>query len=162
VTKPGDLTLMRQRMVNDTYEDWILFLDDDDLWYKESLDEIVKLLDENVDGYAVSPIQIIDQRYHDKFWYENKFFTKLFKNKNINYVNPWPRDLIMSGDRSLYWKKNNRVKKLFGKYFHLSGIKTSSFRKEKWTNDKYLEEVKQKELYPDWCKPHIEKIYAYH
>jgi glycosyltransferase involved in cell wall biosynthesis len=160
VSKPSELTTARQRMVDDTYEDWILFLDDDDMWYKESLDEMVKLIEEDVDGYAVSPIQVVDQFYYDKFWYDKKFFTKLFRNDDIRYVEPWPRDLITSGDKALYWKKNERVKRLVGKYFHLSNIKPHSFRKEKWAKDKFLEEVVKKEKYPNWCKKYIEIIYG--
>ena len=159
VSDPSELTTMRQRMADDTYEDWILFLDDDDLWPKESMDEMMRLVRENVDGYAVSPIQVVDQNYYDKHWYEHKYFAKWFQNKDINYAGPWPRDMILSGDRELYWKKNSRVKRLNGKYFHLSNIKPSSFRKEKWSKGHYVEEIKNRSEYPDWCKKYIEKIY---
>lgn len=157
---PAKLTMERQKMVDMTHEDWILFLDDDDLWPDESLKEMMKLIQEDVDGYALSPIQVIDQMYYDKHWEEKKFFTKWFKNKDINYHNPWPRDIIKSGDKELYWKKNLDVKRLVGKYFHLSNIKPSSFRDEKWSKGHYIEPIKNKSLYPDWCKPYLEKIYA--
>jgi glycosyltransferase involved in cell wall biosynthesis len=155
----AELTKERQKQVQDTYEDWILFLDDDDLWPEESLEEIVRLLDEDVDGYAVSPIQVVDQNYYDKHWYEHKYFSKWFRNKDIRYVGPWPRDMILTGDRELYWKKNTRVKRLNGKYFHLSNIKPGSFRKENWSKGHYVEEIKNRTEYPDWCKKYIEKIY---
>lgn len=159
VASPEFLTHQRQMQADLTSEDWILFLDDDDYWGDESLKEMIKLIEEDVDGYAVSPIQVIDQQYYDKHWYEHKFFTKWFKNVDINYHGPWPRDMIMSGDRELYWKKNPRTKRLVGKYFHLSNIKPKSFRKEEWTLGHYEEPIKNKSLYPDWCKPHLEKIY---
>lgn len=161
VNDPAKLTRERQRMVEMTNEDWILFLDDDDYWPEESLEDMSKLIQEEfADAYAISPIQVIDQQYYDKHWTEKKFFTKWFKNKDINYHNPWPRDIIMSGDKELYWKKNKEVRRLYGKYFHLSNIKHSSFRSEKWTKGHYEEPIKNRSLYPDWCKPYLEKIYA--
>lgn len=154
------LTHERQRQVELTTEDWILFLDDDDYWPEESLKEIIKLLDADVDGYATSPIQVIDQFYYDKHWFEKKFFTKWFKNKNINYHDPWPKDKIFTGDKELYWKKNLDVKRLYGKYFHLSNIKPGTFRKEEWTKGHYEEPIKNRSIYPDWCKLHLERIYG--
>lgn len=159
VSDPSRLTLERQKQVDITNEDWILFLDDDDYWPKESLDEMMKLIDGDIYAYAVSPIQVIDQQYYDRHWTSKKYFTKWFKNQDINYHDPWPRDAIFSGEKELYWKKNKEVRKLVGKYFHLSNIKHNSFRNEKWTKGHYEEPIKNRSLYPDWCKPHIEKIY---
>lgn len=160
VDDPSKLTLERQKMVDITSEDWILFLDDDDYWPKESMEEMIKLLKEDVDAYAVSPVQVLNQQFYDKHWYEHKFFTKWFRNKDIHYTNPWPKDNILMGDKELYWKKNLRTKRLYGKYFHLSNIKNNSFRNEKWSKGHYNEPIKNKSEYPDWCKPHLEKIYA--
>lgn len=159
VDDPAKLTTVRQRMVDDTNEDWILFLDDDDYWPTDSLEEMMELIQLDLDAYATSPIQVIDQQYYDKHWQETKFFTKWFKNKDIHYSKPWPRDIIMSGDKELYWKKNKGTIRLFGKYFHLSNIKLNSFRKEKWSKGHYVEPIKNKSLYPKWCKPHLERIY---
>lgn len=159
VEDPTKLTLERQRQVAQTNEDWILFLDDDDFWPEESLKEMMGLIKEDVDAYAVSPVQVIDQFKYDKHWYEKKYFTKWFRNKNIIYHDPWPRDTIWSGDKELYWKKNKGTIRLTGKYFHLSNIKSGSFRNEKWTKGHYEEPIKNYSDYPDWCKPHLEKIY---
>ncbi len=160
VSKTDDLTLMRQKMIDDTHEDWILFLDDDDYWPKESLDEMIGLMEKDVDGYAMSPIQVVDQNHYDKFWNDKKFFTKWFKNEDIHYVGCWPKDLIMMGEKSLFWKKNGRVKRLTGKYFHLSNIKQNSFRNEEWAKGRFLEPVVESQTMPDWCKKYIEKIYG--
>jgi glycosyltransferase involved in cell wall biosynthesis len=159
VGKPAELTKERQKQVDNSSEDWILFLDDDDYWPKESMDEMVRLINEDVDAYAVSPFQVISNTRYDKHWYEHKFFTKWFRNKNIRYEGPWPRDMILSGDKELYWKKNPGTKRLVGKYFHLSGIKPGSFRQEMWTEGRYSEPIRNESLYPDWCKEHIERIY---
>jgi len=159
VDDPAKLTHERQRQVDLTIEDWILFLDDDDYWPEESLKEMMELVKKDVDGYAISPIQIVDQFGYDKHWFMHKFFTKWFRNKNITYHGPWPRDMIMSGDKELYWKKNLNTIRLTGKYFHLSNIKYNPFRKEEWTKGNYEEPIKNKSKYPKWCKKHLERIY---
>lgn len=159
VADPALLTAERQKQVEITSEDWILFLDDDDYWPEESLEEIMTILDEDIDALGVSPIQVINQFIYDNFWEEHKFFTKWFRNININYRNPWPKDIIFTGDTPLYWKHNVRTKRMFGKYLHLSSIKNSSFRKENWTEGKYLEAIKGQMIYPEWCKKHLERIY---
>lgn len=160
VTLPGLLTAERQKQVDQTYEDWILFLDDDDYWPSESLTEILPMLsDPTIDALAPSPIQVIDNNYYDKHWYEHKFFTKWFRNKDIHYVHPWPHDLIHSGEDDLYWKHNSRTRRLYGKYFHLSAVKNSSFRGEAWTKGKFAEPIKNRSTYPEWCLPHLERIY---
>jgi glycosyltransferase involved in cell wall biosynthesis len=159
VKDPAELTKERQKQVNDTIEDWILFLDDDDYWPEKSLKEMVSLLNEGVDGYAVSPIQVVDQFCYDKHWYLHKYFTKWFRNIDITYHGPWPRDMFLTGDKELYWKKNTNVKRLEGKYFHLSNIKPHSFRNEAWTLKHYEEPIRNRSVYPDWCKEDLEKIY---
>src|SRR5688572_8530366 len=50
VSDPSELTKERQKQVKDSYEDWILFLDDDDYWPEESLKEMKRLIDDDVDG----------------------------------------------------------------------------------------------------------------
>lgn len=159
VSDPSELTMVRQNQVDNSYEDWILFLDDDDWWPKENLDGMMRLIKEDIDAYAVSPIQVIDQNYYDKHWYEHKFFTKWFRNKDITYINPWPRDSILMNGKELYWKKNLRTRRLYGLYLHLSGIKPNSFRNEEWSKGHYDEVIKNRSTYPRWCKPYIETIY---
>ena len=41
VDSPGELTQERQALVDETEEDWILFLDDDDYWPTSSLASIM-------------------------------------------------------------------------------------------------------------------------
>jgi len=90
VKSPGELTGERQKQVDKTYEDWILFLDDDDYWPKESLKEILLKIEASneIDAYSVTPYQVIDEHHYDLNWH-NKSFTKWFKNqKGINYRHP--------------------------------------------------------------------------
>jgi glycosyltransferase involved in cell wall biosynthesis len=158
VDNPGLLTQERQKQVEKTSEDWILFADDDDWWSKESLEEMMTLLDNDVDGYAVSPYQVIDENNYDKYWLDNKFFSKWFRNKDIKYKFPWPKDLIFTQGRPLYWKQNPKVTCLKGKFFHLSNIKSSSFRQEDWASQ-FKEKIKRSTPYPDEIKKYIWEIF---
>lgn len=132
VKSPGELTGIRQRQLDNTIEDWVLFLDDDDYWPEANLKEMIKYLDADVDGYGVNPYQVIDSTHYDGSW-GNKYFTKFFrKQTGVHYRHPWPRDLIYKNEEMLYWKKNSRVPIVPVKFFHLSHIKNHSFRDESW------------------------------
>jgi glycosyltransferase involved in cell wall biosynthesis len=137
VSKPGELTGIRQRQLDRTIEDWVLFLDDDDYWPDSSIKKIKELieLNEDVDAYSFNPLQVINHKHHDISW-KNKWFTKLFKNQpGVHYENPWPRDLIYKGNEMLYWKKNDKVINKDIPFYHLSYVKDSSFRNEDWAKE---------------------------
>jgi glycosyltransferase involved in cell wall biosynthesis len=131
VQDPAELTKERQKQLDMTLEDWVLFLDDDDFWSSEALAEIHDLMeDHDVDGFAVRPYQLINQDYYDQS-FKNKWFTKFFRNQpGVHYEHPWPRDLIYKGSELLYWKTNPRVPRIPVRYFHLSHIKDYSFRNQ--------------------------------
>lgn len=160
VQSPGQLTQERQKQVDKTFEDWILFLDDDDYWPEENLKEMVELIEkgEDIDAYSVMPYQVIDEYHYDLSWY-NKSFTKWFKNqKGVHYRFPWPRDLIYLNETLLYWKTNPRVPNLGKKFFHLSHIKNTSFRKEDWAV-RFKEKAGIPSPFPEDQMKHIWKIY---
>lgn len=163
VPEKGFLTAERQKQVEKTHEDWILFLDSDDLWFPDDLEEMVNLINkgEDVDAYAVSPYQVIDKKTYDHRWYEEKFFTKWFKNEGINYRYLWPKDLIFKHKAMLYWRRNPRVIPLKGKYFHLSHIMNWRFRDEAWTEGKYKEKIKEAKEYPEEVMPKVWKIFQH-
>lgn len=152
VKRPGLLTYERQRLIDKTIEDWVLFLDADDLWPNSSLEEIVKLIEfDGFDAYSFNPYQVIDQEFYDADW-KRKSFTKLFISNGINYRKEWPRDLIYRYNESLYWKDNPKVKPVDIKYFHLSNLMKWRFRNEEWakifassigTPERYPEEVRK-------------------
>lgn len=159
VDKPGQLTLERQLQADNTTEDWIWFLDDDDYWPKEYIEKILPLLNDDIDGLAFSPYQLMSKKFHDSTW-ANKWFTKIFKNKDIKYKNPWPRDIIFTGGTPLYWKHNLKViRKPDIKYFHLSSLKNDSFRdSEKFKKD-YKQTTSIKKMLPENENNNIKNIY---
>jgi hypothetical protein len=132
----SDLTNERQKQVAKTNTEWILFLDDDDFWDIYQLDDAIHELGPDVDGLAVNPYQVVDQTTHDASWW-NKWFTKIFRNEDINYRGPWPRDMIYKGDELLYWKSNPRIKKVPQRFYHLANLKPHSFRKDDLTGYEY-------------------------
>lgn len=136
-SKPKALTKIRQFQVDRTTQDWILFLDDDDWWIPEKLEHALKIAESGVDAVAVSPYQILDKEHYDSWWGEKKWFTKLFKNEDINYRGDWPKDMIYKGDKMLYHKTYPYMGKVPYGYFHLSEVKPYSFRHAdpRWWND---------------------------
>lgn len=160
VNKPKELTHERQKLLDRTTEDWILFLDSDDLWPTESIKKVLKYLGENVDAFAFNPYQVINEKVYDASW-KNKHFTKWFRNQSgLHYEKPWPRDLIFVDDRMLYWKKNKRVKRLPIRYFHLANLMKWRFRDEKWAK-KYKINIGKKKRYPETIIDEVIKIYSY-
>lgn len=131
VINMGELTGVRQSQIKMSKEaDWIWFLDDDDFWEEDQIKSCIQYLEENdVDAIGVNPYQILDKEHHDANWVNKKYFTKFFKNVDINYRHPWPRDLIYKGDVLLYHKTNPRVPRVPFKFWHLAAVKKYSFRK---------------------------------
>jgi glycosyltransferase involved in cell wall biosynthesis len=164
VSSPGELTKERQKQVNRTPEGvWILFLDMDDYWCEDKLKQMVELCareNDSVDAYSVDPYQVIDSHFHDGSWH-NRSFTKWFRNKDINYRHPWPRDMIYKGNEMLYWKTNPRVPRLPEKmFFHLSNIKGHSFRTEDWAKQ-FAPKVGSLVGYPPEVQKQVWQIYEH-
>lgn len=153
------LTQERQKQLDQTTEDWVLFLDDDDWWPRKDLERLLEHLGDDVEGFAVNPLQMIDKNHYDWSW-RYRWFTKLFKNhKGVKYYGDWPRDLICNTTGTLYWRENERVPQfLDSKYFHLSSIKNYSFRDD---CEHYNRETGELREMPDEYKVEAEKIYEY-
>lgn len=158
VKAPGELTQVRQDMVDKTTEDWILFLDDDDYWPKESMKEVMTHLDDDLDAMSFLPYQIMDKETHDLSW-QKKWITRWFRNKNIQYRHPWPRDLAYMDGKPIYWKKNPRNHRMEGiRFLHLALVKEHSFRTEDWAAVYAWKGIKPTEL-PEEIKKEVNDIY---
>lgn len=133
VSNLGELTGVRQNQITMSKEaDWIFFLDDDDFWPQDSLESCIQAMKQagdDVDAFSVNPHQVLSKDFEDANWINRKYFTKFFRNIDINYRHPWPRDLIYKGDELLYHKSNPRDKILPFKFWHLAAVKGYSFRK---------------------------------
>lgn len=163
VSNPGELTKERQKQLNKTPRGaWVLFLDDDDMWFKNELEYMTELINRNedVDGYSIMPYQVVNSRYFDNSW-KNKYFLKWFKNQDgVHYRHPWPRDLIYKNDELMYWKKNPRVPRNAARFFHLSHIKSWSFRNEKWALQ-YQGKLGNLAPYPKEERKKVDMIFEY-
>lgn len=136
VSDPSELTEIRQRQLDMSDEGWIMFLDADDIWFPEELNQIKnhyikpRYQTKELDGLSVSPYQVVTEHYHDDSW-RKKSFTKFFrKQKGVHYRHPWPRDLIYKDDELLYWKKNKKVPHIPVRFFHVSNLMKWRFRDE--------------------------------
>lgn len=162
VEKAADLTSVRQYQIDRTPKGkWILFLDDDDYWPEDSLETLAELMRiQDIDGFAFNPYQVIDRDSYDDSW-RNRWFTKFFKNQEgVHYKHPWPKDLIYKNEEELYWRKNSRVMRANKKYFHLSHIKPSSFRKEPGF-EKYDKSIGKPFSFPIEAGKHLERIFSW-
>lgn len=160
--KLADLTYIRQEQLDNTpLGKWVLFLDDDDYWPEESLEELKEWMNLlHRDAFAFNPYQVIDKDSYDDSW-KNKWFTKLFKNQEgVHYKHPWPKDLIYLGEEELYWRKNKKVLRIAPRYFHLSHIKPSSFREEEGF-EKYKQTIGRPFDFPVEARKHIERIFSW-
>lgn len=159
VVKPSDLTQERQKLLDYTTEDWVLFLDSDDLWPTESLKYVLSRLNEDVDAFAFNPHQMVDWGREDISW-KYKWFTKWFrKQEGVHYRKPWPSDLIYKGDEMLYWRKNKRVMRLPVRYFHVAKLMNWRFRDEEEFKKYYSESGNVKPLSKEVLKV-FEDIYG--
>ncbi len=163
VEKPSDLTFYRQKQVDRTPDgEWVLFLDSNDWWTTEALKNITHLAKNNkyFDAFAFVPYQVIDKQYHDTEW-GNRWFTKLFKKeKDVFYIKPWPRDVLVKGDKMLYWKLNNRVKKVPIRYYHLDNLMPWRFRDQEWAQ-KYQTIIGKRRKFGLKARKELEAIYTF-
>lgn len=161
VKDPSELTTVRQRQLDNSIDDsWILFLDADDWWSKESLENMKEWLEWDMDGLAVNPYQVVDHKYYDISW-KNKWFTKWFKKQNgVHYRKPWPRDLIFKDNELLYWKVNKRVPRINVRYFHLSNIMNWKFRDESWAKE-YESKIGSLIEYPSEEIKNVQQIFKH-
>lgn len=135
VSSPAQLTEIRNKQVEMTKSDWILFLDDDDYWPKDQLELCLKELDKDpkVLSYSVNPYQLVDWEHEDISWAGKKYFAKFLRREGLRYIYPWPRDLPADKHgRPVYWKTHPQAKTLPYKFYHLALIKGHSFRSEGW------------------------------
>jgi hypothetical protein len=157
---PAYLTIELGKLLGRTTEDWVLFLDSDDWWSTDSMKEMLKLLDSDVDAFAFNPYQVIDKEKYDSDWW-TYWFTKLFKNgQGVHYEGYYPKENIYKYDQILWWKQNPKMKKSDIKYFHLANIMKWRFRDNEFegTFKKYIGKSKS---YPESAKPEVERIFGY-
>lgn len=161
VKSPGELTDIRQNQLDRTYEDWVLFLDDDDYWPEENIKKVLATLDDELDAISARPYQLDEDYKYDVSW-NNKWMTRWFRTQaGLHYARPWPRDILFIFDKMVYWKKNPDNKRIMPhSFFHLSHLKNDSFRDEKWAKEYKYREKKLMDLPKKWRKE-AAKIYEH-
>ncbi len=158
VAEPKLLTQVRQHQLDISHSEWIFFLDSDDYWPENRLSYVISLLDNDIDGLAVSPYQVLNEEEFERQW-THMGFTKFFKKQpGVHYEGGWPRDLIYKDKKMLYWKTNPRVPMLPCMFYHLSHLKNYSFRKESWAKE-FKQNVGETIKFNELNRKDIEKIY---
>ncbi len=125
------LTAERNRQLEYSNYEWVMLLDDDDYWEREQLEKCIAELpkDPKILACAVNPYQLLDKETHNNFW-KRKWFSKfLRKTPRLHFIHPFPRDLPASDNEILYHKTSKNVIFLPYKFYHLSELKSNSFRK---------------------------------
>lgn len=132
VARAGLLTQERQKQLDKVPKGaWVLFLDSDDYWPTESLENIQMFMKDDVDALSVNPYQVVTKKYYDNSW-KGRWFSKFFRNdEGVHYRYPWPRDMIFKNDSILYWKKNDRAPRVAVRFFHLANLMNWRFRDQK-------------------------------
>lgn len=134
VNSPTELTAERNKQLQYSNSDWILILDDDDYWETDQLKGCLAELPEDPEilACAVNPIQLLDRETYNNKWEGKKWFSKFMRKcPELHYIRPWPRDLPING-KILHWKYCDKIKNLPYRFYHLTNLKNSSFRKEGW------------------------------
>jgi glycosyltransferase involved in cell wall biosynthesis len=129
VKHPSLLTQERQKQLDKVpMGKWVLFLDADDWWPKESMEQMMMFLNNTVDGLSINPYQVVTKKFYDSSW-RNKYFLKWFRNdKGVHYRYPWPRDMIFKDDKIMYWRKNEKCPRIAVRFFHLENLMNWRFR----------------------------------
>lgn len=62
----GDITLLRQKMLEETDSEWILILDGDEIWWKDSITEAIDIISKNRNIMAIvhENIMLTGDMYH--------------------------------------------------------------------------------------------------
>ena len=158
VSRPGELTGVRQNQLDRSSGDWILFLDGDDWWDTKRLSYCISLLSDDIDALAVSPYQVIDENTYERQW-AHMGFTKFFKKQpGVHYEGDWPKDVIFKDDKMLYWKSNPKVPMIPCMFYHLSHVKSHSWRSEKGAEG-FEQRIGELRYFNDLNKKDIEEIY---
>ena len=143
------LTGERNRQLQNSDSEWVMILDDDDYWEIDQLEKCLAELpkDQEILACAVNPIQLLDKETFNSWRDGKRWFSKfLRKTPDLHFINPWPRDMPINGE-ILHWKYSKKIKYLSYRFYHLSDLKTGSFRKiEDWSKKFNRDNLRPKKL----------------
>src|SRR3989344_2280901 len=63
---PEEFTLVRQRMLDDTLEDWVIIVDGDEIWWEQGIASVVNTIGQNdsLESIVTKYINLLGDIYH--------------------------------------------------------------------------------------------------
>lgn len=138
VQSKWELTDVENEQISKSKGDWILLLEDDDLWPLKELEKYLGYTKNPGEymAFSVNPLQLItwDTYDYDK---DDKFYPKLFKRKGATMEKPFPKNLLVNNGIKLMGDIP-QIKRTDCRYFHIPTLKEHSFRNEPvWEKYRY-------------------------
>lgn len=149
----GEFPKMRQAMLDESKSEWILVLDGDEIWWKKSIDKLIKEINnrgQKADGIIVPMVVSIGDIYHFQEEKAGRYsllgkighYSLRAINKNIPGLHvdwPYGKETYLDSN-NLPVQEKERVIFLDAPYMHVTHLKRSS-KKRKY--DKYKHELGQ-------------------
>ena len=140
---------VRQAMLDESKSDWILVLDGDEIWWKDSIKKLIKVINEKgdkLDGIVVPMIVPVGDIYHFQEEAAGKYeilgmrghYSLRAINKQIPGLHvdwPYGKESYLDED-NLSVQERNKIIFLNSPYLHVTHLKRSS-RRRKYDKFKY-------------------------
>ncbi len=138
VQSKWELTEVENEQINRSKGDWILLLEDDDLWPSKELEKYLSYAKDPGDylAFSVNPFQLVtwDTYDYDK---DDKCYPKLFKKRGASMEKPIPKNILVNSGIKLMGDIP-QIKRTECRYFHVPTLKEHSFRNETvWSKYRY-------------------------
>lgn len=143
INTPGDFTKIRQEMLNETKSDWFMMLDGDEIWWDDSIRNILSVIikDHNkFESIVVPTVNLVGDIYHYQDKSSGKYkFGNLEGHYNLRFINRNIEGLHSQGVHGVWgWAdKNNRMiqdrgsfKFIDAPYLHATSIERSDRDRE--------------------------------
>lgn len=135
-----DITKVRQKMLDQTKSDWLLILDGDEIWWKNSIIKIIEIIKNKGDdlyGLVIPVFNLVGDIYHylpdaaGKYRLMNKtgHFNIRAVNRNIkglNIKNTYPLEGFYDGEGRIIQDMEEKIKFVNAPILHLTHLKRSS------------------------------------
>lgn len=144
-----EFTQMRQKMLDESDCDWLLILDGDEVWWKDSINKLKKTIDkkgERIDGIVVPMIVSVGDIYHiqeeaagkyrllgRKGHYSLRAISKKILGLHVDW--PYGKEGFFDQDNRLI-QEREKIVFLNAPYLHVTHLKRSS-QKRKYDKFKY-------------------------
>jgi glycosyltransferase involved in cell wall biosynthesis len=136
-----EYSILRQRMLDETKSDWIFILDGDEIWWKDSISSVIKLLEKNgkdYDSIVVPTLNLVGDIFHHqeelagqyKIGKKHGHIAIRFINKNIPglhvFENYGKEGYADNENTPIQNRNQNKIYFLDASYIHTTHLARSS------------------------------------